>query len=50
MDKCSSLGSGSKGAISYMRGRLLAAFQDLKTITNEVEVHDHIKRSAGNKQ
>ena len=37
MDKCSSWGIGSKGVISYVRGRLLAAFQDLKTITNEVE-------------
>ena len=34
-----------------MRGWLLAAFQDLKTITNEVEVYtwDHIKSSPGNK-
>ena len=31
-----------------MRGRLLAAFQDLETITNEVEVHGIILR-AGNK-
>ena len=44
MDKCSSWGIGIKGAISYVRGRLLAAFQDLKTITNEVEVHGIILR------
>ena len=30
---------GSKGVVSYVRGRLLAAFQDLKTITNEIEVY-----------
>ena len=31
--------TGSEGVISYVRGQLLAAFQDLKTITNEIEVH-----------
>ena len=35
---------GSKGVVSYVRGRLLAAFQDLKTITNEIEVHEMILR------
>ena len=48
MDGCS-WETGSKGVISYVRGQLLAAFQDLKTITNEIEVHtrDNIKKSAG---
>ena len=32
--------TGSEGVISYVRSRLLAAFQDLKTITNEIEVHE----------
>ena len=36
--------TGSKGVISYVRGCLLAAFQDLKTITNEVEIHGMILR------
>ena len=36
--------NGSKGVISYVRGQLLAAFQDLKTITNEIEVHGMILR------
>ena len=31
--------TGCEGVISYTRGRLLAAFQDLKTIANEEEVH-----------
>ena len=34
--------TGSEGVISYVRGQLLAAFQDLKTITNEIEVHRKI--------
>ena len=36
--------NGSKGVISYVRGQLLAGFQDLKTITNEIEVHGMILR------
>ena len=32
--------NGSEGVISYVRSQLLAAFQDLKTITNEIEVHE----------
>ena len=36
--------NGSKGVIHYVRGQLLAAFQDLKTITNEIEVHGMILR------
>ena len=30
--------TGREGVICYTRGRLLAAFQDLKTIANEEEV------------
>ena len=38
MDGCS-WETGCEGVISYTRGRLLAAFQDLKTIANKEEVH-----------
>ena len=36
--------TSSKGVISFVKGRLLAAFQDLKTITNEIEIHGIILR------
>ena len=36
--------NGSKGVISYVRVQLLAAFQDLRTITNEIEIHGIILR------
>ena len=44
-DKCSSWENGSKEVISFVRSRLLAAFQDLETITNKVEVHGIILRA-----
>ena len=37
MDSCS-WETGCEGVICYTRGRLLAAFQDLKTIANEEKV------------
>ena len=35
--------TGREGVICYTRGRLLAAFQDLKTIANEEERWDGIE-------